>query len=265
MGGGGEWLHASAACRRSGACPARYSLSLSCSPAARSPGSRRAQPSTARSSGRAPSCSSLTADIQSAIGDRLLAYEALLRAGVGVLDAFWPVRATTGSGSRRRCGSRRSIQVCRDRVRRTRRATSEPVHEQDRIPGAARRQQPPGARLRHDERAAPSRGDGARAGFGRCRRCRPRSSSSRTCGAGCARPGSCCSCRFIRRRRCPRPSPSGARRCAGSSTARSGPRISSARRSPAPPATRSSKCSTAMRRAPTPCFIEPAAACRRTP
>src|SRR5918994_5910755 len=33
----------------------------------------------------------LTADIQSAIGDRLLAYEALLRSGVGVLDAFWPI------------------------------------------------------------------------------------------------------------------------------------------------------------------------------
>jgi CHASE1-domain containing sensor protein len=32
----------------------------------------------------------LTADIQSAIGDRLLAYEALLRAGAGLLDAFWP-------------------------------------------------------------------------------------------------------------------------------------------------------------------------------
>ena len=35
----------------------------------------------------------LTADTQSAIGDRLLAYEALLRAGVGLLDAFWPVRS----------------------------------------------------------------------------------------------------------------------------------------------------------------------------
>src|SRR5687768_18579420 len=35
----------------------------------------------------------LTTDIQSAIGDRLLAYEALLRAGVGTIDAFWPVRS----------------------------------------------------------------------------------------------------------------------------------------------------------------------------
>jgi PAS domain S-box-containing protein len=35
----------------------------------------------------------LTADIQSAIGDRLLAYEALLHAGVGVLDAFWPIES----------------------------------------------------------------------------------------------------------------------------------------------------------------------------
>jgi PAS domain S-box-containing protein len=35
----------------------------------------------------------LTADIQSAIGDRLLAYEALLRAGVGLLDAFRPVES----------------------------------------------------------------------------------------------------------------------------------------------------------------------------
>jgi PAS domain S-box-containing protein len=35
----------------------------------------------------------LAADIQSAIGDRLLAYEALLRAGVGTLDAFWPVQS----------------------------------------------------------------------------------------------------------------------------------------------------------------------------
>lgn len=35
----------------------------------------------------------LAADTQSAIGDRLLAYEALLRAGVGLLDAFWPVRS----------------------------------------------------------------------------------------------------------------------------------------------------------------------------
>lgn len=34
----------------------------------------------------------LTADIQSAISDRLLAYEALLRAGGGALDAFWPVQ-----------------------------------------------------------------------------------------------------------------------------------------------------------------------------
>ena len=34
---------------------------------------------------------SLTADIESAISDRLLAYEALMRSGVGVLDAFWPV------------------------------------------------------------------------------------------------------------------------------------------------------------------------------
>jgi PAS domain S-box-containing protein len=31
-------------------------------------------------------------DIQSAIQDRLLAYEALLRAGIGVVDAFWPPR-----------------------------------------------------------------------------------------------------------------------------------------------------------------------------
>jgi PAS domain S-box-containing protein len=35
----------------------------------------------------------LTGDIQSAIGDRLLAYEALLRAGVGLLDAFWPIQS----------------------------------------------------------------------------------------------------------------------------------------------------------------------------
>ena len=34
----------------------------------------------------------LSTDIQSAIGDRLLAYEALLRAGAGLLDAFWPVQ-----------------------------------------------------------------------------------------------------------------------------------------------------------------------------
>src|SRR5688572_26264655 len=34
----------------------------------------------------------LTADIQSAIGDRLLAYEALLHSGAGLLDAFWPVK-----------------------------------------------------------------------------------------------------------------------------------------------------------------------------
>jgi PAS domain S-box-containing protein len=33
----------------------------------------------------------LTTDIESAIKDRLLAYEALLRAGSGVIDAFWPV------------------------------------------------------------------------------------------------------------------------------------------------------------------------------
>jgi PAS domain S-box-containing protein len=35
----------------------------------------------------------LAADTESAIGDRLLAYEALLRAGVGVLDAFWPIHS----------------------------------------------------------------------------------------------------------------------------------------------------------------------------
>jgi PAS domain S-box-containing protein len=35
----------------------------------------------------------LAADSESAIGDRLLAYEALLRAGVGLLDAFWPIRS----------------------------------------------------------------------------------------------------------------------------------------------------------------------------
>src|SRR5262245_34539457 len=31
------------------------------------------------------------ADIESAIEDRLLAYEGLLRAGTGVVNAFWPV------------------------------------------------------------------------------------------------------------------------------------------------------------------------------
>ena len=35
----------------------------------------------------------LAADIESAIGDRLLAYEALLRAGAGLLDAFWPIHS----------------------------------------------------------------------------------------------------------------------------------------------------------------------------
>ena len=35
----------------------------------------------------------LAADTESAIGDRLLAYEALLRAGVGLLDAFWPIQS----------------------------------------------------------------------------------------------------------------------------------------------------------------------------
>src|SRR5678815_606689 len=35
----------------------------------------------------------LAADTESAIGDRLLAYEALLRAGVGLLDAFWPIKS----------------------------------------------------------------------------------------------------------------------------------------------------------------------------
>jgi PAS domain S-box-containing protein len=35
----------------------------------------------------------LAADTESALGDRLLAYEALLRAGVGLLDAFWPIRS----------------------------------------------------------------------------------------------------------------------------------------------------------------------------
>jgi PAS domain S-box-containing protein len=35
----------------------------------------------------------LAADTQSAIGDRLLAYEALLRAGVGLLDTFWPIQS----------------------------------------------------------------------------------------------------------------------------------------------------------------------------
>jgi PAS domain S-box-containing protein len=35
----------------------------------------------------------LTADVQSAIGDRLFAYEALLRAGAGLLDAFWPIES----------------------------------------------------------------------------------------------------------------------------------------------------------------------------
>lgn len=33
----------------------------------------------------------LTADVESAISDRFLAYEALLRAGGGVIDAFWPL------------------------------------------------------------------------------------------------------------------------------------------------------------------------------
>ena len=35
----------------------------------------------------------LAADTESAIGDRLLAYEALLRAGAGLLDAFWPIQS----------------------------------------------------------------------------------------------------------------------------------------------------------------------------
>jgi CHASE1-domain containing sensor protein len=34
----------------------------------------------------------LGTDVQSGIRDRLLAYEALLRAGAGLLDAFWPVQ-----------------------------------------------------------------------------------------------------------------------------------------------------------------------------
>ncbi len=56
----------------------------------------------------------LTADIQSAIGDRLLAYEALLRAGVGLLDAFWPVAERQLAALRApRCGSPPSIQVSR--------------------------------------------------------------------------------------------------------------------------------------------------------
>jgi PAS domain S-box-containing protein len=35
----------------------------------------------------------LAADTESAIDDRLLAYEALLRAGAGLLDAFWPIQS----------------------------------------------------------------------------------------------------------------------------------------------------------------------------
>jgi PAS domain S-box-containing protein len=35
----------------------------------------------------------VAADAESAIRDRLLAYEALLRAGVGLLDAFWPIQS----------------------------------------------------------------------------------------------------------------------------------------------------------------------------
>lgn len=35
----------------------------------------------------------LAADTDSAIGDRLLTYEALLRAGAGLLDAFWPIES----------------------------------------------------------------------------------------------------------------------------------------------------------------------------
>ena len=35
----------------------------------------------------------LAADTESAIDDRLLAYEALLRAGVGLIDAFWPIKS----------------------------------------------------------------------------------------------------------------------------------------------------------------------------
>jgi PAS domain S-box-containing protein len=35
----------------------------------------------------------LAADTQSALEDRLLAYEALLRAGAGLLDAFWPIQS----------------------------------------------------------------------------------------------------------------------------------------------------------------------------
>ena len=91
MGGGGQWMHASvrvpALRRLSGAL---LTVVVLFGGGALTWVAARSAIESEKQLARAE-LELLTADIQSAISDRLRAYEALLRAGGGVLDAFWPV------------------------------------------------------------------------------------------------------------------------------------------------------------------------------
>ena len=201
---------------------------------------------------------SLTADIESAINDRLLAYEALMRSGVGVLDVFWPVASENWqrfaaqtrlasvypglhgigfaarvdtpeqfqhwSAALRRFGSNDLDDWPRDsgRLPATAIVFLEPLDESNRLA------------LGYDMMSEPRR---------RVAMERARDSGSPALSAkivlvqdlrrGFGLPDSCCSCPSTRRRRCPRPSRSGAKRCAGSCTAPCGRSTSSRRPWPA--------------------------------
>ena len=92
MGGGGEWLHVSRVPVLRRLSSALVSVGVLIAGFMLTWVAARAAIDIEKQRSRAE-LQLLTADIQSAIGDRLLAYEALLRAAAGMLDAFWPVES----------------------------------------------------------------------------------------------------------------------------------------------------------------------------
>src|SRR5688572_14807263 len=92
MGGGGEWLHISRVPVLRRLSSALVTVAVLIAGFMLTWVAARAAIDIEKQRSRAE-LQLLTADIQSAIGDRLLAYEALLRAAAGMLDAFWPVES----------------------------------------------------------------------------------------------------------------------------------------------------------------------------
>jgi PAS domain S-box-containing protein len=90
MGGGGEWLHVSRVPVLRRMSSALLTVAVLVAGFMLTWAAARAAFDVEKQRSRAE-LQLLTSDIQSVIGDRLFAYEALLRAGAGMLDAFWPV------------------------------------------------------------------------------------------------------------------------------------------------------------------------------